>query len=302
MAMETAFSSSASNSLRGEMPLMYDEIVQENLRLVHQNMLMRAMHENARLACENMMLRRQAVRPPPGLESEASLASSKFLTAQSYSDYALEPTSWSNIQGMGSLKMSILPALSQEESTASGSSLRSTSAHSAQSSSHASDGQQVLSAEKVPTRRDLSSDSATSVMMRNLPNGLTQKMLVELLCLEGFAGCFDFLYVPVDFRSSSGLGYAFVNLVSHEVALRFVEHFTGFTRWRVASSKICKVTWSDAVQGLQAHIERYRNSPVMHESVPEDHKPMLFVGVQQVQFPPPTKTVRAPRRWNRRHQ
>ena len=28
--------------------------------------------------------------------------------------------------------------------------------------------------------------------------------------------------------------------------------------------KVCRVTWSGPHQGLAAHVERYRNSPVMH--------------------------------------
>merc|ERR1712072_1036800 len=115
-------------------------------------------------------------------------------------------------------------------------------------------------------------------MMRNLPNNYTRDMLLELLKTEGYAGCFHFVYLPVDFQSNSGLGYAFIDLTSPDVAERFCEHFTGFDRWNCASDKVCQVTWSDTLQGLQAHIERYRNSPVMHESVPEDHRPLLFVG------------------------
>merc|ERR1712185_366356 len=141
----------------------------------------------------------------------------------------------------------------------------------------------------------------TSVMMRNLPNNFTRQMLLELLETEGFTGCFDFVYLPIDFHSGSGLGYAFLNLATPDAAEAFRAHFTGFNKWRMASDKICQVTWSDSIQGLQAHIDRYRNSPVMHESVPEDHRPLLFSGLEQVVFPAPTKKIRAPRRWHRRH-
>jgi hypothetical protein len=123
-------------------------------------------------------------------------------------------------------------------------------------------------------------------------------MLLELLCSEGFAGTFDFLYLPVDFRSSAGLGYAFLNFTSYSSARRFRQHFTGFNRWAVASDRVCDVAWS-SVQGLEAHIERYRNSPVMHESVPDAQKPMLFKGWEAVPFPPPTKKIKKPRHFNR---
>jgi len=139
------------------------------------------------------------------------------------------------------------------------------------------------------------------MMMRNLPNNYTQKMLLDLLRAEGYEGKFDFVYLPVDFQSGSGLGYAFINLVTTEVAQDFRQHFTGFDQWTMASDKVCVVTWSEHLQGLSAHVERYRNSPVMHDSIPEDHKPLLFHGFESVPFPAPTKKIRAPRRWHRRH-
>lgn len=136
-------------------------------------------------------------------------------------------------------------------------------------------------------------------MMRNLPNDYTRNMLLALLHREGFNGTFDFLYLPVDFRSTSGLGYAFVNFEFHDDAERFRLHFTGFNHWSIASDKVCEVTWS-SLQGLEPHIERYRNSPVMHESVPEEQKPALFKALERVPFPIPTKTIRMPRHWHRR--
>jgi len=142
--------------------------------------------------------------------------------------------------------------------------------------------------------------TSTSAMMRNLPNDYTRCMLLELLDSEGFAGTYDFLYLPSDFRSTSGLGYAFVNFPSIDDAERFRQHFSGFNRWCRASDKVCEVTWS-SLQGLDAHIERYRNSPVMHACIPEEQKPALFQGLERVPFPPPTKTIRAPRHWQRRH-
>jgi len=141
--------------------------------------------------------------------------------------------------------------------------------------------------------------AGTSTMVRNLPNDYTRSMLLELLTMEGFEGTFDFLYLPIDFRSRSGLGYAFIDFNSLEIAERFQKHFTGFKRWAVASEKICEVTWS-SLQGLEAHIERYRNSPVMHESVPEEQKPVLFKDGEMICFPEPTKKIRVPRHWHRR--
>lgn len=135
----------------------------------------------------------------------------------------------------------------------------------------------------------------TTVMLRNLPNQYTRTMLLNLIDSGGFAALYDFVNLPVDFKSGSSLGYAFVNFVNTEVAKRFQQKFDGFSDWIIPSRKVCGVTWSGPHQGLQAHIERYRNSPVMHESVSDTYKPIIFKDGQRIPFPPPTRKLRAPR-------
>jgi hypothetical protein len=135
----------------------------------------------------------------------------------------------------------------------------------------------------------------TTVMVRNLPNNYSRQMLMDLINSEGFAKSYDFIYLPIDFKSRASLGYAFVNLTNHAAAKRFRDMFDGFSNWILPSRKVCGVNWSGPHQGLEAHIERYRNSPVMHEAVPDIYKPALFVDGQRAVFPPPTKKLRAPR-------
>jgi hypothetical protein len=120
-------------------------------------------------------------------------------------------------------------------------------------------------------------------------------MLLALLDEKGLMGAYDFVYLPMDFRHSVNLGYAFVNLVTHESALQFRQTFEGFCSWSVESAKTGEVSWANPHQGLAENVERYRNSPVMHPSMPEEYKPMIFQnGVRQI-FPPPTKALRAPK-------
>merc|ERR1712046_334102 len=135
----------------------------------------------------------------------------------------------------------------------------------------------------------------TTVMMRNLPVELTRDMLLQLLNDQGFAGEYNFLYMPIDFVKQVGLGYAFLNLVSNDVAPRFWKSFDRFCSWPVCSSKVCRLGWSTPHQGLQKHIERYRNSPLMHKDVPDEIRPVLFENGVRVAFPPPTKALHAPR-------
>jgi hypothetical protein len=146
--------------------------------------------------------------------------------------------------------------------------------------------------------------SRTTVMLRNLPAGFTREKLLKLLDAEGFKACYDFMYLPVDFVKWEGFGYAFVNMTSHREALRIWEHFDGFTAWPChdgadgeaeSAPCPCEVCWGDPLQGLDVHIDRYRNSPVMHKDVPEHFKPLIFSRGEIVKFPPPTKRIRPPR-------
>jgi len=255
------------------MPLPYQALAQENARLLQENLYLQALQEHARLAQLNAMLRMQSTSfAPPGLEAPPAVQLGAELPHKDSRSGCVERSS-------------------PEPSTSTGSAAPSLETSRA-ASENGDDDNQI---------RDGCSVDRTTVMMKNLPNNYTRDMLLKLLEIEEFSGNFDMVYVPVDFHSNSGLGYAFVNLTAPDVAAKFKRHFTGFREWCVGSDKVCDVTWSNAIQGLEAHIERYRNSPVMHESVPDDHRPMLFEDSKQVPFPPPTKKIRAPRKWNRRH-
>jgi len=135
----------------------------------------------------------------------------------------------------------------------------------------------------------------TTVMIRNMPNNYTREMLLELVDDMGFSGSYDFAYLPVDFQSQAGLGYAFINFVSVADAQLCFEQFEGFSNWKVPSEKVCTVTWSSPAQGFEQHIERYKNSPVMHPSLPDEWKPVLFQQGMRVAFPPPTKPIKTPK-------
>merc|ERR1712070_485067 len=115
-------------------------------------------------------------------------------------------------------------------------------------------------------RDEVENDDRTTLMFRNLPNNYTRAGLLDMLDAEGFNRHYSFVYLPTDFKNFAGFGYAFVNFATHEAAVRAKRHFQGYCNWSVPSQKVCEVVWSGPVQGLSAHTERYRNSPVMHDS------------------------------------
>lgn len=134
----------------------------------------------------------------------------------------------------------------------------------------------------------------TTLMFRNMPSEYNRTILLSLLDAEGFAGKYDFVYSPIDFTTGGSFGYSFINMISHQDAEHFRRHFCGFTNWRVHSRKVAEVAWSEPNQGLAVHIERYRNSSVMHESVEDEYKPALFASGVRVPFPPPTQVISTP--------
>merc|ERR1712187_18142 len=132
-------------------------------------------------------------------------------------------------------------------------------------------------------------------MMRNIPDHYMRDSLSELLDDNGFAEQYELIYVPMNFRNECGFGYAFICMESPEVAEEFMEVFEGFQGWSEASPKVCSVTWSDTNQTLEEHIEAFRNSPVMHETVPDKYKPALYKGGERLPFPAPTTSIKPPR-------
>lgn len=141
-------------------------------------------------------------------------------------------------------------------------------------------------------------DPRTTVMLRSIPATYSRDSLVELLDSEGFNGHYDFVYLPIDNRDRRCFGYAFINFVTAADRRRFWYHFEGFTGLGAPvaqHSKACTVSWSDTTQGLEAHVERFRNSPLMHEDMPDCLRPALFRDGARVLFPPPTGALRMPR-------
>eukprot|EP00928_Gymnodinium_smaydae_P050336 TRINITY_DN3389_c1_g1_i2.p1 TRINITY_DN3389_c1_g1~~TRINITY_DN3389_c1_g1_i2.p1 ORF type:complete len:457 (+),score=42.71 TRINITY_DN3389_c1_g1_i2:93-1373(+) len=136
-----------------------------------------------------------------------------------------------------------------------------------------------------------SMDQRTTVMLRNLPPSSTISMIMRKIDAAGFRGKYDFVYLPMDFKTPTCPGFCFVNLTDPAHVSPFWTYFEGYSAWQGSKNK-CSVTWSSKLQGLEANIKRYKNSPVMHESVPDGYKPRVFRDGVQISFPPPTRKIK----------
>lgn len=131
----------------------------------------------------------------------------------------------------------------------------------------------------------------TTIMVKKLKEDCTRADLIEMLDAQGLRGLYDFVYIPVDFQTWTSYGYAFINMVTNQIAERTMQQLSGLEDWKLPQTGPLEVRWSDPHQGLDVHIERHRNSPVMHKDVPEMWKPMIFHEGVPIPFPAPTKRI-----------
>lgn len=119
-------------------------------------------------------------------------------------------------------------------------------------------------------------ETATTVMLRNIPVKYTREMVLADLDVRGFHGTYDFFYLPIDFQTGNTVGYAFINFVNVAETLRFRSVYNGL-QLSPDSAKICEVSDAKA-QGKDKNVEQYRNSSVMameDKYHPEDRKSVV---------------------------
>jgi hypothetical protein len=130
----------------------------------------------------------------------------------------------------------------------------------------------------------------TTVVIRNVPSHLTRAELVNILDDAGFSERYDFVYLPTNFRCMTAFGYAIVNFCDPADAQAALEQFS---RANLGGQDII-TEWSKSQQGYDDLVCRYRNSPVMHSIVPDQHKPIILANGRLQSFPPPTEPLQPP--------
>ncbi|EGF77833.1 hypothetical protein BATDEDRAFT_27110 [Batrachochytrium dendrobatidis JAM81] len=115
-------------------------------------------------------------------------------------------------------------------------------------------------------------ETRRTIMVKNIPNKFTQEMFIDLLN-ESHLGCFDFVYLRIDFKNKCNVGYAFVNFINADAVIRFADRFVGRMWGKFKSEKICGMGFA-TIQGKHALVEKFRNSSVMLEK--DEFRPKIF--------------------------
>ena len=126
-------------------------------------------------------------------------------------------------------------------------------------------------------------DKRTTVMLRHIPDNYTREMLIKTIDSQKFKGTYDYVYMPIDFSTNCGQGYAFVNFVDSEAARAFWNAFNGFNKWTIPTSKIGCVAWS-TLQGLESQINWLQKSSIMRRRLPDEWKPIFFENGDPIEF------------------
>lgn len=102
------------------------------------------------------------------------------------------------------------------------------------------------------------SKSVTTLMLRNVPNAYDRETLMEELDQLGFAGCFNFLYLPIDSATKNNVGYAFVNFNDEKMSEDCMNNMTGyFFKGQPYNRRRAAIVSVAHLQGLEANLEHY---------------------------------------------
>ncbi|XP_022726400.1 LOW QUALITY PROTEIN: protein MEI2-like 4 [Durio zibethinus] len=115
-------------------------------------------------------------------------------------------------------------------------------------------------------------DKRTTLMLKNIPNKYTSKMLLAAID-ERHRGSYDFIYLPIDFKNKCNVGYAFINMIDPSQIITFYQAFNGKKWEKFNSEKVASLAYA-RIQGKAALVAHFQNSSLMNED--KRCRPILF--------------------------
>lgn len=108
-----------------------------------------------------------------------------------------------------------------------------------------------ISEEASPTNQ------VTTLAVRNLPEAITQQDFLDEVNRSGFAGKYDFAYLPRQRQSGLGGGHAFLNFTTVQAAATFQAAWHKSVRFTRSSTAVALDVAPSLVQGFNANAAKW---------------------------------------------
>ncbi|KAG6480018.1 hypothetical protein ZIOFF_063495 [Zingiber officinale] len=112
-------------------------------------------------------------------------------------------------------------------------------------------------------------DSRTTLMIKNIPNKYTSKMLLSAID-ENHRGTYDFIYLPIDFKIITHVQHLHLRAAK---MFNLLQSFNGKKWEKFNSEKVASLAYA-RIQGKSALIAHFQNSSLMNED--KRCRPILF--------------------------
>lgn len=130
------------------------------------------------------------------------------------------------------------------------------------------------------------------MVLRNIPVHFSRSDLLELLAAHDCLMDARFLYLPLESATGSAFGYAFIAFANEDVAERFRSLLDDM---EMSPGHVLRVNWNSSDVNADELVARFRNSRLMHPSVPDAIRPIVLLNGIRTEFPAATKKLGVPR-------
>lgn len=93
-----------------------------------------------------------------------------------------------------------------------------------------------------------------TLFVGHIPRHLDRELAMRWVDAAGFSGCYDFLYVPLQFGTDANRGYMFINFIEAQAARRFVNAMEGL---QLGNDEPELSVWPAATQGLEGALAKW---------------------------------------------
>merc|ERR1712100_530322 len=111
-----------------------------------------------------------------------------------------------------------------------------------------------------------------TLMLRNMPVRYTQRMFLAEIRRAGFDRTFDFIYMPMDFKTRNNHGFCFLNFIDFNFARQFVQEFEGRRLAAFKSPKKIEISAANT-QGLYGNMNSFQGA---EKEIPPEFQPIIF--------------------------